>query len=434
MPWLAGSFGADDDLLEPLDPDTGEPLDPDSSGFGRGELDISSSSRPKPGRMGRRALRLYLLAGSLGMLSLFQLVGAVHVRNVHRDLRHVEEVWRTALAVDDDRAEAERAIDGASREFGYTRSLTDQRRDLLDAEAARLAKLDDALANERVSTQLGRDLRDSMRAALQARRHQLDRRNIPITDRSFPIVSAELATALDRWRLGERVPEADAVLTTAAETIERLSHYADEPTGLVLAGVSTKGLYLIDVDNDRVATHALDLSTGLSWRDVGLVAFGNVVVVHSNDVAHAFRITSIDEVGPLWQRPADTIQTTTDGHLWLQHDDELVRIDAAGNDASKVIRLEANAWLGATQEGDAVVITPDGEFASFAPDGGKGVDLEFAHAVDDGRGFWASSHGDWAVGLSDGRILLARIDDERVRPMRLRAPLPRLLGVAAVDV
>src|SRR5687768_1792671 len=103
---LADDGLADDDL-EALDPTTGEPVG----------LPTAHRAAAPPQRRNKRAVRLYALAAFLGALSLFQFVAAKHAYDVGHDLREIEAVWRTAVIVDHDRAEAEGVILAAFVEF-----------------------------------------------------------------------------------------------------------------------------------------------------------------------------------------------------------------------------------------------------------------------------------------------------------------------------
>lgn len=429
MRWSGGDL--DGDTLEPLEPGSEETL----PGYGptvgphrrSGAADRPSRLRAVRPR-NPKVLRLWLIAGGLGVVSMMQFAGAAYVGDLHGDLRELDRVWRRVLQVDRDRARAHEALTEARREFGNSPGLEDQRDLLYDAARSRLDKLAAELAA--VSTRSGAvtDVRADMLAALQQRQSDFRREAVPRSrEDALEVLGHRLDRTLDHWMVSRGEGD-ETRLTTARELIERLSRMADEPTGLTIGAVSTDSLIVIDVDANDVARRPIDASPAARLHTVG----AHLVVVDAGR-ARTFTAEPL-ATAPLWEVAAERAVPASDGEsLWVQVGIQLRRIGADGRTAAEVSLPEGSRLVGAPTPTTALVVTPGDGLMVTAPGGGLEPGAQFRNVR---RGIRAGTNGVYAAALDDrGRVLLARVDGARGRGFRfsaLRADLPKLLDVAVL--
>jgi hypothetical protein len=280
-----------DDELQAIDPLTGDPI---------ASLDDEIAAQGPPAPRARRALLLHRLTALFVVLSLAAAGGAVYVGAQIRALRSLERTWRTALAIDDERAALDRTILDGLEALGNREDLSGRTPiGTIGADAeGRLGKLQHDL--ERASEMNGRldRLRKDMIEALQFRRYQMTPDRLRIGDSPLRKVDAELALQLRRSRLRARpLARRPAPLRTSPVAARFLATYADG-TAAVLVGERDGRLVIIDVAASRTTVLRLD-------GDVtGAFAVDTLAVGVAGGRAVAFDTRHPDDPA-VWQAPAD---------------------------------------------------------------------------------------------------------------------------------
>ena len=401
------------EILEPLAPGSGAAL--------------RTVHRAAPAPATRRGQRRRLVAGGLATISLVQFGAAAYVASIAGDLRALDEAWDPIVAVDADRDAALAKIDATAAIYGESAAVHAQRELVYDAAEARIERL--AIEIDELEPGSGRlkALQAKMLETITVRRRDLRSESIP-PERNGALVeiSAELRAAFRRWHIREpRRDEPPARLTAARELVERLDRMADRPTGLTIGAINAGGLYVIDVDGNRVRRHELPLSERASVHPVD-----DRFVVVDGGVARAF-VTSgeTDTVAESWTTSADRAVSTRDGtSVWIQTGRTLTRLDAAMQ-VRATVELPDGARLVRSREADgAIVALSDGSLATVSADGTV-TPAPNERRVRASRPAPDRSH---AVALdATGRVLIAPIED---RPFlaytTLRHPLPRFFAIA----
>jgi hypothetical protein len=410
----------DDDLLEPLEPDSGDPVGDPASG--RENFHMRKSSRPE--RVGRRrrdprAMRMWLLATVLAVMALLQFGAAAYVSGVKSSLRDLEEVWRAVEVVDADRAEADRALYAAGVEFGEAPNLERDRESLYDAATSRFSKFWRELDQANVVGATARDLHERMASAITIRRREL--RAEEIEPRNASLVSEvgrELDAALARWRLEPHHIDAPR-LTAAHELRERLGRFTDEPAaGLTVAALSRRGLHIIDMYAERVTTRSMEVSPRAELFSLA----DRVVVVVDNGTARAYDTT--DTTAPRWVVAADrAVPAEGHEHAWVQVGRKLARLRANGQPD-----IETTVPTGSV----LVAGNATGAFVAVEDAGISFVDLD--GTVREPEPFLLFADREVvetrvAAFVERGRLMLARIRPGRPEDItHVRVSLPRLIA------
>ncbi|HVM09593.1 MAG TPA: hypothetical protein VM345_14085 [Acidimicrobiales bacterium] len=419
----------DADLLEPLAPGSDDPLPFHTRATrSRNERDWApGAGLPVVRARNPKALRLWLLAGALGVLSLLQFAGAAFVNGVEGDLRDLEETWQGVVAIDDDRRVAERALNEVRAQYGDSPTLAEQRDRLYDAAAARAKRYLDELQELDPSTDGTRRLRDEMVATLDQRRRDYRKESVPVRrEGEVEARAADLASMLDRWRVDPKRKE-PVRLTAARELLEQLEKMADEPTGLRIGAVASSGLYVIDVDDDEVTSRPLQLSDAATIHPVG----DSFVVVDSG-TATAYRADSGSLVEK-WQTAADRGVSATPGEtMWVQVANELRLIDGDLTTRSQATLPDGARVVAAPTADRALVVVPGQGLLITTLTGELEAGSGFRRTRGDGS---FGTNGYYAAGLDDrGRVLIARLDRDRSRPAFsvLRTQLPSFVDLAVL--
>jgi hypothetical protein len=416
------------DTLEPLDPGSDQPLpgfDSDNTRSARSEwseVPPLSVVRPRD----PKAMRLWLLAAGLGAMSALQFAAAGYVRGVEGDLRHLEEAWRVAVAIDADREAADRALIESTSQYGVSPGVDDQRDLLYDAANARFGKVVKDVAAVGAGSGPVQDLKRDMLRALNARRADFRHERVPLANvRDLDKVTAKLDATLRRWRIDRDAGE-ESQLTAARELIERLDRMADEPTGLTIVAIARHGVFLIDVDENQVRSTDHDLS-----RDATVHPTTDGFVIVDGGRARAF---SAEPDSPVrWEAAADIgVSAGDEETVWLQHGTTLRRVDPAGSELSTTEVPPGARVVAASTPARALVYVPDHGLMVTTEDG-RLIAAGQRRRLGDGQ---FGTNGSYAAVLDDrGRVLVARLDEGRGRAIfsALRAELPAFIDLAVID-
>ena len=435
MRWPGDALDVDGDLLEPLQPGSEETLpgfDPSarrntSGSHGRSEYEPSTLAVVRPHNP--KVLRLWLFAGGLAVMSVLQFVAAGYVRGVERDLRDVEEVWRSALRIDADRALADAALIDTQRQYGNSPGLEEQRELLYDAARSRFDKFTAELDSLTPRSDTVADLRDDMLAALFDRRRDFRQERIPSErEDSLRALGARLDQTLKRWRVDAEPGDDDVRLTAARELLERLEGMADEPTGLTIGAVARDALLLIDVDGNDIVRRGISLSQSARVHAIG----DNLVVVDAGK-ARAFPSAPLTDV-PRWEIAAERALPAPDNDtMWVQVGTQLTRVDAAGEPMLTVAIPEGSRLVSVPAPHRALIVAPADGLLVTTREGTLAPGAEFRRVPGN---FRIGSNGAYAAALDDrGRVLIARIEEGRGgwTFSALRADLPRLLDLVVLE-
>lgn len=306
--------------LEALDPVTGESL---------GVVPASSARTVDdarvPARTTARAARLRRLAILCGMLAVTCAAAAGYFAVSIAQLRGIERTWRSAMALDAARADADRQV----RELlGDAASVDDQVTlvplGAIGTEVAGgLRRHERTLADRRIFDSKVSDLRDAMVEALEFRRFQLSPTRNRIGDTPLQKVEVDISTQLDRWGLAP-VRVAEPELASLAPALAQLRRYTDVETGVTLFALDDTTLHTIDVDGSTMrqrkvpfAGNVISVSGGVAIGDGRLVVVyppdpdaDPMAVIEDEDGSGIMAVAAGDGSGDLWvvQRGGTTVR------------------------------------------------------------------------------------------------------------------------------
>lgn len=278
--------------LEALDPLTGEAL---------------SRSLPPAATMTatnlRRARWLRRVATLLVVLSVACAATAAYFTVSIVQLRNVERTWRSAMALDAARAEADRQVRTLLEEVAPNDneevSLLPPLGAIGSEVAGGLRRHERALADGRILDSKVSVLRDAMVEALEFRRFQLSPTRNRIGDTPLQRVELTIDDQLDRWGLAPSQID-EPTLASISPALAKLRRYADVQTGATLFALDGTTLHTIDVDRSRRRKRSLP--TGISDRlvpvagGVGVVAGGRLDVYPPDPAAPPLAAIDIDVV------------------------------------------------------------------------------------------------------------------------------------------
>lgn len=330
-------------------------LDPDS-----GEVLVAGDEPPPGPRSRSPAARLRRTAVVLAALSVLSAAGAGYAGSTVAALRRVERVWQTALSLDRQRAAVEDQVLRRLRSYDdEDGAATEPVRRLRTDEALRLVGLEAQLRADRILDPGLSDLRGDMVRALRLRRSALAASPAEPDDRDLLPLASRLEAHLARWRLGGREPVV-APLAEAHRTLQRLSRFADEPTGTVLVGRTGSELVVVDVDGSRVRRRA---APGLD----GVFALGDVVVAYGGGGVTAFPLDTT--AAPLWSLPGErAFPAVETGRIWIAGLDGVRLLDAEGRPLSGPVPLPAGRTAVAATTGGLLLSRAGGGIELWEPD------------------------------------------------------------------
>ena len=274
--------------LEALDPLTGESL---FGGESRGETAARTSRRMA------RARRLRRVAMVAALLAVACAGAATYFAVSIAQLRGIERTWRTAMALDAARADADgrvRAMAGHVAGDGDGDAALSALSAIGTEVAGGLRRHERSLADRRIVDSKVSDVRDLMVEALEFRRFQLSPTRNRIGDTPLQLAEAGLTTQLDRWDMAPSRVDAPE-LRSLTPALARLGRYADVETGTTLFALDGTTLHTIDVDRSTRRRRALPATGEL------VPTSGGVAVVNARGLAiyppdpDAPAIATIDE-------------------------------------------------------------------------------------------------------------------------------------------
>lgn len=386
--------------LEALDPLTGESLGARAAAAPR--------SAPTGGRDGRRRgvrqpQTLRRVAASCAAIAVGCALAAAYFGASIVHLRGVERTWRSAMALDAARVQADGRVRALLEEV-TTDAADDQVLVPLEAigteVASGLGRHERSLADRRIVDSKVSDLRDAMVAALEFRRFQLTPTRNRIGDTPLQLVEADLDAQLDRWNLASsRVDEPR--LRSLDRVIERLRTYADVETGTILFALRGRSLHVVDVDGSVTVERMVPEPGKLVAVDRGVaVADGRQVTIYPLDVSAA-PLAVVDG--------ATALSSGDPSSLWIVQ---------AGGRSVRRFRVDgaASGWAG-----DPVPLPPGRSVVGATTDdlvlesGGGGLDL------------WSPTTASFTAALAPEG---ARLLDARGPLVLWQGPLPNGRGLS----
>lgn len=233
--------------LEALDPITGERLLDDAA---TSSAAVGTATEARRVAVARRAQRFRTARFAFLVLAIGCAASAAYFGVTIRQLREVERTWRTAIAADLARADADRQVLDTLEEVegDDEHAATGPLGTIGDEVTRTLATAERSLADRRILDSKVSDLRDQMVEALRFRRFQLTPQRAQMGDTPLRKVDLAIDTQLDRW--GLEPIEVDAPeLRSLAGVLDGLRRFTDEPTGTTLFA-TTDDLTLITIDVD----------------------------------------------------------------------------------------------------------------------------------------------------------------------------------------
>ncbi len=332
--------------LAALDPTTGEVLDAGQ------EPPLPASLPPS------RARRLRRLAVGLAALSLLAAASAGYAGSTISSLRRVERVWRTALALDRQRATVEEQVVRSLRSFGEEDEVAAEAVRRLGAdEARRLVGLEEQLRRAPVVDPGLSALRDDMAAALRFRQSAVTANRLQLEDRELRPLTTRLARQLNRGRLPRREPVV-APLAEGERALRRLSQFADDPTGTVLVGRTDSEMVMVDIDGSEVGRRP---APGLD----GVFVLADLALGYGRGVVSAFPLQA--SAPPRWSLPGSVAFPAVEpDHLWVAGADVRL-VDLQGRTVFGPVPLPPQRVAGAATTGGLVLNRPGGGIELWEP-------------------------------------------------------------------
>ena len=372
--------------LEAIDPLSGETLSGTSAG---------GVAAPRSQTLAARRRWLRRLARLSTVCAVGCAAAAAYFAVSIVQLRGVERTWRSAMALDAARADADRQVrellgQSAPGDVNDTAALGPL--EAIGTEvAAGLRRHERALADRRILDAKVSDLRDAMVAALEFRRFQLSPTRNRMGDTPLQQVEGTIDEQLGRWGLGPTTVD-EPELRSVGAALERLRRFADVPTGATLFALDGTTLHTIDVDRSRRFSRRLPAGGELVPVQGGVAVVGNGGLVVYPPEPDAAPIVAID---------ADVVDAIPagdgSGDLWIVQ---------AGGGAIRRFRVDgaASGWAseGATlPSGRRLVGATFDHLVLESPGGG----LELRAASLDGPVTPLANHGARFLD-ADGTIVL----------------------------
>ena len=345
--------------LEALDPLTGESLFAEPA---------SSTTTASHGRIVRRTRRLRRIRVVCALLAVACASTAAYFGISIAQLRSLERTWRTAMALDRARADADRQVRDVLEEVSSGDDEVGVHLDAIGNEAASGLRLHERdLAERWIFDSKVSDLRDAMVEALEFRRFQLTPDRNRMGDTPLQLVETTIDVQLARWDLSpSRVPSPE--LHSLPRALQRLRSFADVKTSTILFALDGTTLLVVDIDKSRTSTRQVSMGGVLLPVKGGVaVADGSSVVIYPVDVK-ADPVAVIDQPGGNLAFAAGDAS----GGLWIVQDSGTAvrryRVDGAASGwVGESVPLPARrVVVGATND-HLVVGDLEGRLELFSP-------------------------------------------------------------------